>query len=105
MKSEKIKLKIVLQSYDQNNNKKKYFEEKIVEIITDEENETEMNLNLNKEKVEHKTPVEIVLNEKVVVVFHSVNINMSLEKKITENSQFMCEKSRIRVTFGPLVRV
>ena len=60
-------------------NKKKY-------IISEEENETEIYLILIKEKVERKTPVEIVLNGKVDVVVYSGNINMSLDKKITDNS-------------------
>ena len=57
----------------------------IVEILTDEESEKEINSGVTKEKVESKKP-----NEKFQVVVHCTN--MSIERITRKNSWFMCEK-------------
>ena len=68
-------------------------ENTIVEVITDEESEEEVESIVAEEKKDenqgHK-PVEEAVSDKVVV--HSKNENMSLQDIIRENSWFMCEK-------------
>ena len=68
-------------------------ENTIVEVITDEESEEEVESIVAEEKKDknqgHK-PVDEAFSDKVVV--HSENENMSLEDIIRENSWFMCEK-------------
>ena len=68
-------------------------ENTIVEVITDEESEEEVESIVAEEKKNknpgHK-PVDEAFSDKVVV--HRENENMSLEDIIRENSWFMCEK-------------